>query len=341
MRDDLIFDSEIALRRKQVRNEVRALTGMLLVIVVGTAGFSFLEPQWNAWDAFFFTLITITTVGYGDYGLDTRGEVFAVVLLLLGIAVTTYAFSQTVQLAVTQGVSRRRKMLKHISRMEDHFIVCGVGRVGRAICERFAEAGTPIVVIDPDVERCAWAREHGHLTLEGCGTHDNVLLAAGIERCRGIAAATSSDNENLVITLTARSHNADCLIVCRCDTPEAQAKFHRAGADRVVAPSVNGGHIMANLLVRPNSTDLLANTGQDNFRMTEVHLPVGSNLAGRTLEKLQKQEPQLVVIALRRDGELPRLRPDTDTKLQEGDTLVLVAELDALARVTHQACAAA
>ncbi|MEL7088208.1 MAG: potassium channel family protein, partial [Planctomycetota bacterium] len=188
--------SELAAHRRQQRNVFHAVLALLFVIAAGTAGFSLLEEQWSAWDAFFFTLITITTVGYGDYGLDFRGEIFALTLLLTGIAVTTYAFGQVVQLAVTSRVVWRRQMLKTIERMQDHYIVCGAGRVGRAVCERFEESGVPLVVIDRDAERCEWARAHGHLAIEGNATDDGTLLAAGVVRCKGLVASAPSDNEN-------------------------------------------------------------------------------------------------------------------------------------------------
>ncbi|MEM8737748.1 MAG: potassium channel protein [Planctomycetota bacterium] len=331
--------SELAAHQRQKRNVIHAVAAMLIVIAAGTAGFTLLEEQWTPWDALFFTLITITTVGYGDYGLDFRGEVFALTLLLAGIGVTTYAFGQVVQLAVTSRAAWRRKMLKSIERMQDHYIVCGAGRVGRAVCERFQESGVPLVVIDQDPERCEWARAHGHLALDGNATDDQTLLAAGVERCKGLVASAASDNQNLVITLTAREHNANCLIVCRSGDADTEAKFRRAGADRVVAPETNGGHIIANLLVRPHMTDFLAHTGEGDYQLTELHIKPDSNLAGTTLRTLGQREPHLVFVALKRCDQPARLRPDADHTLESGDVLIVVGQLDALARAAHRAAA--
>lgn len=332
--------SELAEHERQRRNVGNAVLTMLVVIGIGTVGFALLEEQWTAWDAFFFTLITITTVGYGDYGLDMKGEMFALVLLLAGIAVTTYAFGQVVQLAVTSRAAWRRKMLKTIENMSDHYIVCGVGRVGRAVCERFEESGVPLVIIDRDVERCEWARAHGHLAIEGNATDDDTLLAAGIERCKGVVAAAPSDNENLVITLTAREHNADCLIICRSGDPDTEAKFRRAGADRVVAPETHGGHTIANLLVRPHMTDFLAHTGEDDYQLTELHLRENSPLVGLTILELGQREPQLVFVAHKPADQPARVRPDLNEVLATGDVLIVVGDLDALGRVAQHAAAA-
>ncbi|MEM7626726.1 MAG: potassium channel protein [Planctomycetota bacterium] len=332
--------SELAAHRRQQRNVINAVLALFIVIAMGTAGFSLLEEQWTPWDAFFFTLITITTVGYGDYGLDFKGEVFALTLLLTGIAVTTYAFGQVVQLAVTSRAVWRRKMLKSIERMHDHFIVCGAGRVGQAVCERFEESGVPLVVIDRDPERCEWARAHGHLAIEGNATDDQTLKAAGVERCKGLVASASSDNENLVVTLTTREHNAECLVICRSGSPGTDARFRRAGADRVVAPETNGGHIIANLLVRPHLTDFLAHTGEDDYQLTELEIQHGSPLAGLSIAEFGQREPQLVFVAHKRGGQPARVRPDTSEVLAAGDVMIVVGELDALARVSEHAAAA-
>ncbi|MEL7089320.1 MAG: NAD-binding protein, partial [Planctomycetota bacterium] len=148
------------------------------------------------------------------------------------------------------------------------------------------------------------------------------------------------DNENLVITLTAREHNADCLIICRSGDPDTDAKFRRAGADRVVAPETNGGHVIANLLVRPHLTDFLAHSGEDGYQLTELHIQHGSALAGLSILELGRREPQLVFVAHKPNGEPARVRPDTDVVLTAGDVLIIVGELDALTRVSERAVAA-
>lgn len=331
--------TDLAVLSRQRRNLRMGLITLTGVIVCGTLGFAWLEEQWTVWDALFFTLITITTVGYGDYGLDARGEVFASLLLLAGIAFTTYVLGQVVQLAVNNQAIRRRKMLKKIAQLQDHYIVCGVGRVGRAVCERFHEAGVAVVVVEPDAERCAWARSEGHFAIQGVGTDDQALLDAGADRCRGLVASAAHDSENLVTVLTAREHNPDCLIVCRSDDPDSESKFRRAGADRVVAPETNGGHIIANLLVRPHTTDFLAHTGNDGIQLSELRICPGSRMAGQTLRQLGEHEPDVVFVALKPRGGPARLRPELGQPLNEGDVLIIVGDLSTLARMSDRAAA--
>ncbi len=331
--------TELAALIRQRRNVLRALIALTVVITLSTLGFAWLEPHWTVWDAFFFTLVTITTVGYGDYGLDARGQVFATLLLIAGIGITTYALGQVVQMAVNNQAARRRKMLKQIAHLKDHFIVCGAGRVGQAVCERFTESGVALVVIDLDPERCEWARAQGHFALEGVGTDDQTLINAGVTRCRGLVASTDNESENLVTTLTAREHNPDCLIICRSDDPESEAKFRRAGANRVVAPETNGGHIIANLLVRPNTTDFLAHTGNYDIQLSELLIRPNSKLIGRTLETLKETDPDIVLVALKAAGCETRLNPNPDHLLTQGDVLIIVAQLTQLAQISEHAAA--
>ncbi len=334
--------SDAALDRQQRRNFGFAILALVMVIATGTVGFWWLEEQWDAWDALFFTCITITTVGYGDYGLDMRGEIFALFLMISGIATCTYAFSQMVQLAVSQRLNWRKRMLKHIAHLEDHFIVCGNGRVGRAICERFEESGTPVVVVDPSEDRCEWARQHGHFVVHGDAGKDEVLMQANVERCRGLVACTPDESENLVITLTARSHNEGCTIIARAESHDAVAKFQRAGADRVVAPSLFGGHQIATMLVRPHLADFLTQmcAGDDDYQLSEIMIDPGSPLAGQTPETYGQREPGLVFVALKRTGEPTRIRPDATESFAVGDVVIVAGQLDAIARARSLAQAA-
>ena len=334
--------SDAALERDQRRRVYSALALLALIILTGTVGFWWLEPQWSAWDALFFTFISITTVGYGDYGLDTRGEVFAMLIMLAGIATCTFVFGQVVQLAVNRQMTWRKRMLKHIAHLSDHFIICGVGRVGQAVCERFQEAGQPVVVIDSNDARCEWAREHGHFVITGDAGEDETLLAAGVERCRGLVACTPSDHANLVVTLTARSHNADCTIIARADDHGAISKFQRAGATRVVAPAMFGGHQIATMLVRPHLADFLTQmcAGDDDYQLSEIVVDPGSPLAGETPASFGKHQPELVFVALKRNGEPTRIRPDASEPFEVGDVAIVAGTLSALTQARTLAKAA-
>jgi voltage-gated potassium channel len=312
-----------------------AVLALLLVVAVGTLGFWWLEEHWNAWDALFFTLVTITTVGYEDYGLDGYGEIFALFLLLAGIGTYTYAFSQLVQLAMSQRFNWRLRMEKHIASLSDHFIVCGAGRVGQAICERFEASGQPLVVVDTDEQRCEWARQRGHFVIEGDAGLDETLRRANIRNCRGLVACTANENENLVITLTARSHHAECTIIARCDHEDAAAKFRRAGATRVVAPALYSGGQIAKMLVRPHLADFLSRmeVGDGDCQLTEIILDEHHPLVGQTPERVGREEPSLVFVAVKpTDGPL-RIRPDSRQPFCVGEVVIVAGTLQALSQI--------
>ena len=188
-------------RQRRLR---RAILALSVVLTGGTLGFMIIEPTWGLWRSLYFTLITVTTVGYSDEGLSAQGRGFTTILLVAGIATASYAFSQIVQAAVSYQFAWRRRMQKDIDRLRDHYVVCGMGRVGRAVCKQLTENSTPFVVIEQDIDRFQQAPSYGFLAILGTATEDAVLLQAGIKRARGIVCAFDSDSENIVITLSAR-----------------------------------------------------------------------------------------------------------------------------------------
>ena len=169
------------------------LLGIALVGGVGTYGYMRLEG-WSAWDAFYFTLVTITTVGYGDYGISAAGERLAVVLMLTGIGCLAYTGAQVVQTSIELSLNTERKMFEQIERVKDHVIVCGLGRIGRIVCRELCHSGVAFVVIERDEDLVEQAREAGWLVLRGDMTEDRVLEQAGLMRARTVVCAASSDN---------------------------------------------------------------------------------------------------------------------------------------------------
>lgn len=317
----------------------RSILLLIGVVVLGTGGFMILEPTWSIWRSLYFTVVTISTVGYGDEGIGEQTRAFAATLILIGIGTCTYALGQIVQFAVSRQLAWRQRMQRHIDRMSDHFIVCGLGRVGRAVCERFSEASLPVVVIDPDEHRDAWAREHGHLAIEGDASEDEVLLRAGVERARGIVCATNNDAENLAITLSARELNQDIIIISRADDVSATRKFKRAGATHVISPAANGGQDIATMLIRPHLADFLqrARANESGYQLTEIVIEAGSRLDGTTLLELGKAERRLVFVAVRHADGNVQLRPDMSYEFEPGAVVIVAGDLDAIMRMCEQA----
>ncbi len=236
---------------RQLRLSVALLFGLVLI---GTFGFVLIEG-YGFLDALYFTVITLTTVGYGEpQPLHPAGRVFAIVLIVMGVTVVAWAASNAVEIMLGEAywVSRRRERIREVvMRLKDHYVVCGYGRLGRQIVRDLVARGEAFVVIEADAELEGEMAEHEVPHVIGDATQEEVLLAAGIENARGLVSCLDSDANNVLTILTARDLNGRLLIVARSNTEAAESRLRRAGADRMVTPEIIGGHRLALALLRP------------------------------------------------------------------------------------------
>jgi len=247
--------------------------------------------------------------------------------MLLGIATVTWALGQIVQAAVSYQMNWRRRMEGRINHMDKHIIVCGLGRVGAALCRHLAESKTPFVIVERDEHRAAWAVEQGYAVIDGCGTDDSALIRAGLHRAKGMVACTSSDAQNIMITLSARALHESITIVGRAVQEDAIHKLERAGASRVMAPAHTAGKDIATYLSNPALADFLDQTTNAGigFRMSECLVGVGSPLIGRTLGEVGAEHPGTVFVAIKHPSGVTRIRPEADEVIEEHDILAVVA----------------
>lgn len=300
--------------------------GLLLagVVAIGTLGFHLIEQSWSYWDCFYFTIVTITTVGYGDYGLSRDGQMFAAVLMVSGFGVFTYSLSTLVSIAADSDATRRRKMKRDIAACTDHIVVCGYGRMGRTICSEVLHGGLKCVVIEHDEEGVALALEDGRLVLHGHASDDELLIKAGVERARGVVCAVDTDAENMFITVTARDLNPNCTVISRAETESAARKLQRAGASLVVLPHQMAGETVANAVLNPRLAKFMGAACEDrhHFEMGEALILPGAELAGQTVQEFGGQAEGLVFIAIERaDGEMV-IRPRGRESFRDGDVVI-------------------
>ncbi len=234
-----LFESQLA----------RSLFALAVLVVVAVAGYMLIEG-WSLLDSAYMTIVTFTTVGYEEVRpLSTTGRVFTMFLMVAGVGAMLYVLTSVVHMIVAQEVLRslvrRRRMRARISKLSGHFIVCGFGRVGRAVALTLQEQSAEMVVVDRDMEALAEAEERGLPWVHGDSAQDENLLAAHIKDARGLVAATGDDSQNVYVSLTARGLNPELYIVARASRPDAEEKLRRAGADEVVLPHVIGGKEMA------------------------------------------------------------------------------------------------
>ena len=309
----------------------RALVLLAGLWIAGTAGIHWIEG-WSVWKSFFFTLITLSTVGYTEYGLSPRGEVFAALIMIGGIAAASYCLTQIAGSIATRAMHPERKAMQQIRRLRGHHIICGAGSMGRRVIDRLESQGEVVVAIETDGDTADRLRERGLIVLRGDATADAVLHQAGIERAASVAAVTASDAVNAMICLTARALAGDLRIVARAHSVESETKLTRAGAQTVICPTIYGGDGIAEYMARPDVARVMferdgADTATANpMRIIEVVIEEGSAQAGSTIGDFAAAHPTVTVVACRPVCGAIEMKPDADRVLATGDS-VMVAGL--------------
>jgi voltage-gated potassium channel len=319
-----------------------AVVAVLLVLAAGALGFhAALDETWL--QSVYRSVVTVSLTGLDSVPRNDASRLLTIGLVLAGITIFAYIGSLVVE-AIARGVlgdvwaERRRR--RAIESLHDHYIICGFGRVGRRVADEFRHESAPFVVLDFSAEAREAAGEAGVLFIEGNGTDDDDLRAAGVERARGLIAASDDDADNLYITLSARAQNERLLIVARASTEEAAKKLQRAGANRIVQPYQAAGRTMANLLLRPQVTafvDVVTTASGEDLRFEEIEVTDESGRGGKTIRELdiRRQTGALIVALRKRDGSFDTT-PTPEAVLEVGDVLIAAGteeELRALERI--------
>ena len=321
-----------------------SLAALVGVAAFGTVGFSLVEG-WSLLDALYMTVMTVTTVGYGPpKELTPAGRDFAIFFMVVGVGTTGYLLSSAVQALVRSEIlaaygERRRQ--REMSKLRDHYIICGAGRVGRRIVREMRRAGAPFLAVESNAALAAELGLPDAQLLIRDATLDETLVEAGVERARGLAACLPDDAANLYVVLTARTLNPNLHIVSRAVEESAVPKLIRAGANRVIAPTIIGSHRMAQALLKPAVADFMDSITAETLDLAfeQVEISPGSPLVGRKLKETTiRSALDIVVAAIRRSGGEMIFNPSGDTQIREGDLLIGIgraeslAELGALAR---------
>lgn len=321
-----------------------AISAILGLLAFGTFGFKImLDLSW--FDCFYFALITLTTIGFGEPpGMTEPARYFTSVLIILGVGTIGYALTAAAQ-AVVQfeliSTFGKRKMFRDINKLNGHYIVCGSGRIGSGIVREIARRGYDFVVIEQDEATADRLLSQGYLVLMGDSTSDEVLRGAGIERARGLVCAVSSDPDNLYITLTARDINKDLYIIARANEESAIKRLVKAGANKVVSPSITGANQMAQMLLRPAVADfieLATMTEKLELEMEQIEIIEGSPFINIQLKDTDiRSSLNVIIIAIKRKRGDMIFNPSADTVIEVGDALVAIGShdnLEALERMT-------
>ena len=331
------------------RRLIVAIGLIVTVYAVGTLGYYILGGgRWNLGDCAYMTVISISTVGYGEVlsGIQAvpYARLFTSILIITGAGVVLYAASMLITFLVEGeflDLRRRRRMDKRIGKMSNHLIVCGAGRTGMHVIHELATSHWPFIVIDTDPDigpRCAEACDHVVDFIVGDAIDDHVLIDAGIEQAYGVVAGLPEDKDNLYVVLTARGMNPKLRIIAKAVDPRAEAKLRVAGADSVVSVNRIGGMRLASEMIRPSVVsflDIMMRDQDKNLRFEEIAIPKNSSLVGRHLAEsdLRKERKLLVVAVMGPEEGVYTYSPGPSFVFQEGMVLVLIGETESVARL--------
>ncbi len=320
-----------------------ALYAVLAAVALGTLGFHLLE-RWSIADSLYATIQTLTTVGYGDITPTTAaGRLFASLYMFVGVGAVLYVLTATVQTIVqsemvaTFGMRRRQR---EMSKLHDHFIICGAGRVGSRLIRELQRANVPFAVIEQDEQKVAHLIESGAPVIVGDATLEETLLQVGVKRARGLAACLPDDADNVYVVLIARDLSHDLHIVARAVEEQAEPKLIKAGANRVVAPTITGSHRMAQALMRPAVADFMDSITAENLDLSfeEVEVAPASPYAGHRLRYTNiLSELNVIIVAIRRRNGQMTFNPSGDALIDTGDILIAIGRAESLMRMSNLA----
>lgn len=312
-------------------------------VVIGTLVFHVLEG-WSIVDSLYVTVQTVTTVGFGDLAPQTvYGRVFATAFMMMGVGVVLYALTSTVQSIVQSEMlstfGQLRRSFK-MSKLRDHFIICGAGRVGSHLIRGLKGINDPFIVIEHDRNKVEQLVDQGIPVLVRDATLEESLREAGVEYARGLATCLPDDADNVYVVLTARDLNPKLHIVARAAEEQAESKLIRAGANRVVAPTLIGGHRMAMALTKPAVGDFLDSISANHLDLgfEQLEIESGSTLIGYKLSETNiRSELDIVVVSIRRNNGEIIFNPTGDAKIMAGDLLIAIGKAEALAKLNELA----
>ncbi|UCH23293.1 MAG: potassium channel protein [Deltaproteobacteria bacterium] len=320
----------------------RALTLLFCIIAFGTCGYYVVEHM-SVFEAFYMTLITISTVGFSEIKpLTIYGRIITIIIISGGVTLGAYTIGMLLRMFIEGELRRslgRRKLEKNISALKGHFIICGYGRIGKVICRELQAENIPFVVIEKDRSKIEVLEDQGYLYIHMDATSEEALIAAGIKNARGIVPAVRSDANNVFITLTAKGLQPEIFVLSRASDEKNEAKLKRAGAQRVVSPHLIGGRRMAQVLKRPTVVDFIDIAMMEShlgLMMEEAKIGPNSDLIGKTLIESQlRQDFGVIIVAIKKPTDEMIFNPSPSERLEAGDVIVVMGKKEDLKRMTE------
>ncbi|ODS31402.1 MAG: potassium uptake system protein TrkA [Candidatus Scalindua rubra] len=318
---------------------IKGLIFTFITIAAGTAGYELLGgPEWSFLDSIYMTIITLTTVGFGeiqDMSGNPYARILTIFIILFGMGSILFVVS-TITGFIVEGeltnVFGRRKMLKEISNLKNHFIVCGLGNIGNVVVKELIQTKRDFVIVDTDSEKLEKLSEAEDICyISGDATNDKTLISAGIQKAQGLITTLSEDKDNLFVTLTAKQLNPDLRIVSKGVEEHTIKKLKMAGADSVVMPNSIGGLRMVSELIRPAAVSfldkMLRTQKGKTYRIEEITIPPKSQFIGKTLSQANLLKgTRVLIVAMKGEEEDFIYNPDDKSIITDGTVIVILGE---------------
>lgn len=316
------------------------VVAMVFTLAAGTAGFVLIE-HFPVFDAFYMTLTTVTTVGYGEiHPLSGAGRIFNSFLILFGVVIMLLAVGAMTQTVIELELNQffgKRRIKSMIDKLEGHVIICGFGRVGRGAADELRKSGARFVVVDHNEEKVEQAIKDGMLAVLADASQDDALREVGIAKAQGLIATLASDADNLFLILSAKALNSRLRLAARVAEETSEAKLRRAGADFVFAPYDSTGHRMAQALLKPHVHQFIDFTTKGiglDVGIEQVPVSARSSFSEQTLSEMQvRRDLGVIVLAIRKTNGEMIFNPPAEAKIMAGDHLIAMGQQDSLRKL--------
>ena len=311
----------------------RIVVYFILLLIIGSAGFYFIGGEkWSLIDSLYMTVITLSTVGYGEvHKLDDLAKVWSILLIIFGVTGIGALLRTINEEFIQSKLFWNKKMIKNISKLKNHYIICGYGRMGAVIARELDDKNQKFLIIENNEQKVEIIRSKGMLCINGDATSDEILQNAQIDKAAGVAVVLDTDQENLFVTMTIKTTNPDIFLLSRCAKEYNESKLLRAGANKVINPYKAGGHRMAEMLSKPQVEDSISVVSPKhadlNLTLDEISLKKCKEYDNVTINDSKIRENYDVnIVGIIKDNGESIINPEPDTLLNTNDIILLIGD---------------
>ena len=313
------------------------------LIIIGSLGYYYIGgSDWTLLDSLYMTIITLASVGYGEvHELDNLGKIWSILLIIFGVTGVGALFRTINEEFIQSQLFWKKKMKKTISKLKNHYVICGYGRMGAVIAKELSDKGKKFVIIDHSEEKIEIIRENGMLCLQGDATSEETLKSAGIDKASGVAVVLDTDQDNLFVTMSIKTVYPDTFLLSRCSRKENQSKLIRAGANKVINPYISGGHRMAEILIKPQVEDSISvvspKDSKVNLTIDEISLTGVQKYNGVTIKESEiRNKFDVSIVGIMKSNGNSIINPSSDEVLNTDQTIILIGEVEKMDRFKEQ-----